>query len=177
MSTGDWAHVDRSDPRSQLFADTSESGVILCGACRVLRRCRLGVGHETLEADGTVHTTLMCPSDQEGGPQVAHGGWTAGVLDELSGHALLLRDEFAVTGTLTVRFVRPVPIMWPLSAKATVTGRDGRKVFVACELTLADAGELVATSEAVMIKRPSDHFDRHQRWLSQLGDHSPAETE
>jgi acyl-coenzyme A thioesterase PaaI-like protein len=177
MSSGEWAHLDRSDPRSPLFADTSESGVILCGACRVLRRCRLGVEHETLNDDGTVHSTLICPSDQEGGPQVAHGGWTAGVLDELSGHALLLRDEFAVTGTLTVRFVRPVPIMWPLSAKATVTGRDGRKVFVACELRLTEGGELMATSEAVMIRRPGDHFDRHQRWLSQLGDRSSGETE
>jgi hypothetical protein len=64
----------------------------------VLQRCRLGIEHETLNADRTVHSTLICPSDQEGGPQVAHGGWTAGVLDELSGHALLLRGMRADFG-------------------------------------------------------------------------------
>jgi acyl-coenzyme A thioesterase PaaI-like protein len=177
VTAEEWANLERSDRRSPLFAHTAESGVILCGGCRALRQCRLGIQRETLWADGTVRSELTCPSDQEGGPQVAHGGWTVGVLDELSGHALLVRDEFVVTRTLTVQFVRPVPIMWPLSAMAAVTSREGRKVFVSCELRLADAGELVATSEAVMIRRPGDHFARHQHWLSQFGDQSLADTE
>ena len=118
--------------------------------------------------DGSVRSEITCPADHEGGPSVAHGGWTAGVLDEMSGHVLLLSDEFAVTGEMSVRFVKPIPIERPLIGTTRITGRDGRRVYVSAELRLKDVNELIATSEAVMIKRPSDHFKRHQRWLASL---------
>jgi len=35
-----------------------------------------------LDSDGVMHANIRCPSDYEGGPQVAHGGWTAEILDE-----------------------------------------------------------------------------------------------
>lgn len=98
---------------------------------------------------------------------VAHGGWTASVMDEMSGHAVLLRDEFAVTGSLTVNFRKPVPLGHALLGRAWITTRQGRRVHVEAELRLADAGgDVVATSTAVMIRRPGDHFDRHERWLA-----------
>lgn len=163
-----WASVEHDNPGSALFADTSPGGVILCGSCRRLRRCRLGLHHATLTEDGSVRVDVSCPADHEGGPEVAHGGWTASVLDELSGHAVLLHDEFAVTGELTVKFIKPVPIRRPLIGLSRIAERKGREVFVEGELRLADAGELLATSRAVMIRRPDDHFERHQRWLATL---------
>jgi acyl-coenzyme A thioesterase PaaI-like protein len=90
------------------------------------------------------------------------------VLDEMSGHALLLRDEFAVTGELTVKYVRPVPIERSLIGTATIAGRDGRRVYVTGELRLVGADEVLAISRAVMIRRPGDHFDRHRQWLEDL---------
>jgi acyl-coenzyme A thioesterase PaaI-like protein len=118
--------------------------------------------------DGSVHSEIACPVDHEGGPRVAHGGWIAGVLDEMSGHALLMRDEFAVTGELTVKFVKPVPIERALTGTMRITERDGRRVHVDGELRLAGAEEVLATSRAVMIRRPNDHFRRHQTWLASL---------
>ena len=166
--TDTWASLDHRDPASHLFADASPTGVLLCRSCRVLRRCRLGIGREVLTEDGSVRSEVTYPTDHEGGPEVAHGGWTAGVLDEMSGHALLIRDEFAVTGELTVKFVRPIPIQRPLVGTTRITGRDGRRVYVTGELRIADVGEVVAISHAVMVRRPGDHFDRHQRWLNGL---------
>jgi acyl-coenzyme A thioesterase PaaI-like protein len=167
-AAGAWASLDHDNRESALFADTSPAGVLLCRSCRTLRRCRLGIHEETLTEDGAVRSDITCPSDQEGGPRVAHGGWTAGVLDEMSGHAVLLRNEFAVTGELTVKFVKPIPIERPLIGLTRITGRRGREVYVDAELRLADADAVLATSRAVMIRRPGDHFDRHQRWLSSL---------
>jgi acyl-coenzyme A thioesterase PaaI-like protein len=164
-----WARLEHHDRTSALFVDTSDTGVLLCRSCRSLRRCRLGIGLEQLTGDGSVRSEIVCPQDQEGGPHVAHGGWTASVLDEMSGHAVLLRDEFAVTGTLTVAFVKPIPILRPLIGRAWIASREGRQVHVHGELRLADTGDVVATSEAVMIRRPGDHFDRHQRWLASRG--------
>lgn len=161
-----WASLERSDRQSSLYVDTSDTGYVLCRSCRVARRCRLGIDAEEIAADGSVTFMLSCPRDHEGGPDVAHGGWTASALDEMSGHALLLLDEFAVTGTLTVKFRKPVPILRPLIGRAWIAERAGRRVHVCGELKLAPTGDLVATSTAEMIRRPSDHFEQHQRWLT-----------
>lgn len=162
-----WARLEHRDRESALFVDSSESGVLLCRGCGAQRHCRLGIQRETLGADGSVHSEVTCPPEHEGGPMVAHGGWTASVMDEMSGHAVLLRDEFAVTGSLTVNFRKPVPLGHALLGRAWITTRQGRRVHVEAELRLADAGgDVVATSTAVMIRRPGDHFDRHERWLA-----------
>src|SRR4051812_34949938 len=88
----------------------SQGGVPLCVACQRLGDCRLGLHVEALQVDGSVRTELMCDDSYEGGPGVAHGGWIAGVLDELVGHVPLRHGRLAVTGRLTVSFLRPVPI-------------------------------------------------------------------
>lgn len=165
----DHGRVERHDTTSALFGATSATGVTLCRSCVAPGRCRLGLLNETLRPDGVVVSEITCPRDHEGGPDVAHGGWTAGILDEMSGHALLVRDEFAVTGTLTIKFVRPVPVEWPLIGTATIVHREGRRVVVSCQLQLASSGAVVAVSEAIMVKRPPDHFDRHQSWLAEQG--------
>jgi hypothetical protein len=56
----------------------------------------------------------------------------------MSGHALLIRDEFAVTGELIVTFAKPIPIERPLRGIARITERQGREVYVESELRLAD---------------------------------------
>ncbi len=148
-----------------MYTPTSPTGVFLCHGCHALDRCRMGLQRETLGADGIVVSEIVCPSDSEGGPNVAHGGWTAGILDELVGHAMILRDEFAVTGTLEVVFHKPMPIELPLIGRAAIEKRDGRKAFVSARIELASNGTLLASAKAIMVKRDADHFERHEAWL------------
>lgn len=161
-------HAD--DPADPLYVARSSTGVVLCGSCRVLSRCRLGLRQETLEPDGVVVSEIECPRDNEGGPNVAHGGWTAGILDEMVGHALLLRGEFVVTGTLWVKFVKPVPVERPLIGRAREVGREGRRVFVEADIVLSGTDVVVASAAAIMVRRPADHFERHEEWLRGLSD-------
>ncbi|WP_433632573.1 PaaI family thioesterase [Nocardia sp. CA-120079] len=156
--------VDSRD-RSPVDAPESPDGVRLCFGCRALNRCRFGIERERLGDDGVVVSHVVCLRENEGGPEVAHGGWTASVMDELVGHTLLLNDEFAVTGTLTVKFVRPVPVGWPLIGRAWVVGRENRKAFVRATLELESSGAIVAEADATMIKRPASHFELHYQWL------------
>ena len=158
-------HTDADD---DLYAAKSASGVILCGSCRAASVCRLGLERETLGADGVVVSEIRCPRDNEGGPNVAHGGWTAGILDEMVGHAVIMRDEFAVTGTLHITFVKPVPIERPLIGRAWIVRREGRRVFVEATLDLAGSGVVVASAEAILVRRPGDHFQKHEAWLRSL---------
>jgi acyl-coenzyme A thioesterase PaaI-like protein len=129
----------------------------------------MGLQRETLRPDGIVLSEITCPGDAEGGPNVAHGGWTAGIMDELVGHAMMLREEFAVTGTLEVVFHKPMPIELPLIGTAQVDKREGRKAFVSACIELESSGVLLASAKAVMVKRPADHFERHEQWLETQG--------
>lgn len=159
------ASVDQSDPSSPFYAPTSPGGMSLCHGCRRLNRCRLGIESEQLNETGAVISRVVCPPTEEGGPKVAHGGWTAAVMDELAGHTLTMNAEFAVTGTLTVRFVRPVPIGWQLIGRAWITEREGRRVFIKATLELESSETIVAEADAIMIKRPATHFESHYKWL------------
>lgn len=141
--------------------------VALCGACRRLGRCRLGLGREEMHLDGSVLTHLVCDESNEGGPDVAHGGWTASVLDEVLGHVPLLGGELAVTGQLTVTYVKPVPINRPLVARAWTERREGHRWYLEGELLLESSGAVLARGSAVMVVRPSDHFARHRAWLAE----------
>jgi acyl-coenzyme A thioesterase PaaI-like protein len=84
------------------------------------------------------------------------------------GHAVIMRDEFAVTGTLHITFVKPVPIERPLIGRAWIVRREGRRVFVEATLELAGSGVVVASAEAILVRRPGDHFQKHEAWLRSL---------
>lgn len=159
------ASIDRSDPTSPFYSPESPGGMSLCHGCRRLERCRFGIESERLDADGVVISRVVCPPEQEGGPKVAHGGWISAVMDELAGHTLTMNAEFGVTGTLTVRFVRPVPVGWPLVGRARITAREGKKVFVTVTVELETSGAVLAEADAIMIKRPATHFEAHYEWL------------
>lgn len=117
--------------------------------------------------DGHVVTDLICSADNEGGPSVAHGGWTASVLDELTGHVPMLHGALAVTGRLEVTYVRPVPIGRPLRAYAWTERREGRRWYVTGEMQLLSTGAVLARGSAVMVVRDSGHFERHAQWLAE----------
>lgn len=146
----------------------TEHGVGLCGGCLSAARCHYGLTTERLDAEQTAHFELTCPAEHEGGPGVAHGGWTAAVLDEVLGHLPLLLGSRSVTATLTAHYVKPVPLERPLMARSWVDRRDGDKWFVSAELVLASSGALLATGTAVLIDRdPETHFGGFEEWLTE----------
>jgi len=151
--------------------------VSLCGACRRLGHCRQGLESETLGADGVVSFRLRCARENEGGSNVAHGGWTAGVMDELVGHVAVLCGQLAVTGQLNVTFVKPVPVEQPLTARARRVRQEGSRWFVRAVLCLEASGAELARADAILVERDPGHFTRHQQWLAdQLAEagHGPS---
>jgi acyl-coenzyme A thioesterase PaaI-like protein len=89
------------------------------------------------------------------------------VLDEVVGHVPLLSGQLAVTGQLSVRFVRPVPIERPLTARAELVRKEGSRWFVEATLNLAATGAELARAEAILVARDGGHFARHQAWLAE----------
>ncbi|MER6798188.1 PaaI family thioesterase [Amycolatopsis mediterranei] len=129
--------------------------------------CRLGVERERLEGDDTALFDDHSPRDQEGGPDVAHGGWTAAVLDECLGHVPLLHRVLSVTAELSVSFVKPVPVERPLEVRAWVERRAGSRWYIRGELVLLPNRALLAKASGIWVQRDPAHFDRHQRWLAE----------
>ena len=161
MTDANWAGSDfQSRPRSP-------DGFALCGACRKLNRCRLGLGSEWLRPDGSVESRLICGRENEGGPDVAHGGWTASIFDEVTGHVPMLHGVLAVTGRLDITYVKPVPVERELCSRAWPAEIGPTKWLVAGELRLASTGALLGSAEAVMVLRDVSHFERHRRWLAE----------
>lgn len=125
------------------FVDTFEDSPV-SGSANPLST-GLKVGHRGEEAVGRV--TLL-PGFQ-GAPDRAHGGVVAAIVDEVYGALLPMLGEMAFTGELSVRYVAPCPMGVPLEFRAWYDGRDGRKIYTACEGT-SDAGVFV-TSKATFI--------------------------
>lgn len=144
----------------------TEGGVIMCGACTATKQCRLGIRREWLEDEIAVFE-VACPRNQEGGPNVAHGGWTAAAMDEMLGHVPILHNQMSVTATLTVNFRKPVPVERPLLGRAWIDKVEGSKWFVSGELLLLPSRSVLATATGIWVSRDPSHFARHEKWLAE----------
>lgn len=103
------------------------------------------------------------PEHNAGVPNVMYGGLVACVIDCHSVWASIaatykaedrpLGDEpriWYVTGTLTVKYIKPTPINQPLQLKAWVDGAIGKKNRVVCELSADDI--VTATGDGIIIR-------------------------
>jgi hypothetical protein len=86
----------------------------------------------------------------EGPPTCVHGGVIAELFDELLGSANIIANRAAMTGTLTVRYRKPTPLLAPLDLVARFTGSEGRKVFAWSGIY--HDGELTAEAEGIFIE-------------------------
>ncbi len=86
----------------------------------------------------------------EGPPTCVHGGIIAEVFDELLGSANILNGRAGMTGTLTVRYRRPTPLLTELSLVARQTRVEGRKIF--SWGGIYHDGELTAEAEGIFIE-------------------------
>jgi acyl-coenzyme A thioesterase PaaI-like protein len=139
----------------------------LCVGCEALGHCRYGLTSERLDGDEAGCFELTCPPEHEGGPGVAHAGWTAGVLSEAVSRMLNLHGLPSLVAQLSVDYERPVPVGHPLRARSWVEGQDGNRRQVVGELTLVSSGTVVARARGVSVVRDRDvHYSTFERWLS-----------
>lgn len=93
--------------------------------------------------DGGVRAEVVFRPLHEGPPGAVHGGISAMILDHLLGQAVAAAGSAGMTGTLTVRYRRPVPYGTPLVATAEYTRTEGRKTWAEGRISLLDGESLV----------------------------------
>jgi acyl-coenzyme A thioesterase PaaI-like protein len=99
------------------------------------------------ERPGRVEGTLTFSPAYEGGPGTVYGGFIAAVFDGVLGRAVINSGRLGVTRSLTVRYLRPTPLLVPLRIEATIGRVDGRDVEVTGALWVED--RMTCEAEAV----------------------------
>jgi acyl-coenzyme A thioesterase PaaI-like protein len=99
----------------------------------------------------------------EGALGRVHGGMVAAVFDDLCGFVLAFVGRPGFSGRLEVSFHAPVPTEVPVEFRVRLREQRGRKLIVEGEARLD--GEVVATTEALMITVDQAHFETHVQEL------------
>lgn len=99
----------------------------------------------TVDPAGSAHARLV-PAPMFEGPQGAvHGGYLAMLLDAVMGTLVRSLGALAVTGKLTMRYLKPTPLDRPLRLSARVLSRESRKVTVEGEVTADEVRTVQST--------------------------------
>lgn len=88
-------------------------------------------------------------SAYEGPPGAVHGGFVAAAFDEVLGMAQSTSGQPGMTGTLTVRYLRPTPLHTEVRFDGELVRTEGRKIFTAGRVHAG--AEPTAEAEAVFI--------------------------
>jgi acyl-coenzyme A thioesterase PaaI-like protein len=99
--------------------------------------------------DHRAHAEATFGSAYEGPPGSVHGGFIAAAFDEVLGYVQSLSGQGGMTGTLSVRYIKPTPLHTPLFFEAEMVRVEGRKIFTRAYLEAE--GELRAEAEGLFI--------------------------
>jgi acyl-coenzyme A thioesterase PaaI-like protein len=97
-----------------------------------------------------IHGRVTFDYQYEGPPTLVHGGVIAELFDELMGAANVIAEKPAMTGTLTVRYRRPTPLLTPLDLVARCRGSEGRKVHTWA--AISHEGTITAEADGLFIE-------------------------
>lgn len=98
----------------------------------------------------TAYGTATMGWHYEGPPNSVHGGFVAALFDQFLGVAQKMTGEPGVTGTLSVRYLKPTPLCQELKLLGRVQAVEGRKNILHGEIWAGD--QLTASCEAIFIR-------------------------
>jgi len=109
----------------------------------------IGLRVRTFKTGEGVLAPILVPARYEGPRGATHGGIVTAYLDEvLAGAAVYATGRLSVTGEITVRFVKPVPLETPLLGRGRLTVRYDRYVDVEGSIEALETSEVLARARA-----------------------------
>jgi uncharacterized protein (TIGR00369 family) len=97
-----------------------------CFGCGGANEHGLQLTFEQDDASRRIRGVFRMAPQFQGGPGFVHGGIVATLLDEVMAKVSRFEEDYAVTGSLHIEYLKPVPIGEELSVQGWETGRDGR---------------------------------------------------
>lgn len=115
-----------------------------------------GLRVRCFQADDGVVSPIVIAPQYAGPPSTAHGGIVTACLDEvLAGVVAHTTRRIAVTGELTVRFVKPVPVEQPILGRGRLVADHGRFIDVEGQLEEFGTGRVLATARGRFFPVPN----------------------
>lgn len=108
------------------------------------------------EVGGSIVADAHFGQAYEGPPGCVHGGFVAAAFDEVLGAAQSLSGAPGMTGTLSVRYESPTPLLTDLRFEGRLAGVERRKIFV--EGTCHAGDRLTATATGIFISLQPGRF-------------------
>lgn len=115
------------------------------------------IDHENAEVKGDVTMAWQ----YEGPPGCVHGGFVAAVFDHFLGIGQKLSNDPGVTGTLSIRYIKPTPLNTQLTLIGKVKSEQGRKKVLVAEMWAGDV--LTASCEGLFISFDFDTLRKLQQ--------------
>ena len=131
-----------------------------CFACGLDNPIGLHIDGFSVE-DGEVTASFVGREDLRGTIGVLHGGVAATALDEILVWAgIFFEDVLAVTGTLDLRFRRPIRPSGPVCLRARVDDRSGQRLRLSGEVEV-DGAVAVSASGIYLVSVTVDEIVAH----------------
>ena len=119
-----------------------------------------GLHLEVYRSGESVFADVTFDERHIGAPCLAHGGAVAAACDDVLGFTLWIAATPAVTRSLTVEYLRPVPLHQTHRITAHIVSREGRALHVTATGT-GEGGIARFTASAVFIAVSPEHFAAH----------------
>lgn len=97
-----------------------------CFGCGGANARGMQLAFEQDDAVRRIRGVFRLGAEYQGGPGIVHGGIVATLLDEVMAKVSRFEKDVAVTGELTVEYLKPVPVGEDLTVEGWETERNGR---------------------------------------------------
>jgi uncharacterized protein (TIGR00369 family) len=123
----------------------------LCFGCGGANPRGMQLAFEQDDATRRIRGVFRIGAQYQGGPGFVHGGIVATLLDEVMAKVNRFEKDIAVTGEMTVEYLKPVRVDEELTVEGWETGRDGRLRMRQGEIRNA-AGAVLARSRGKFVE-------------------------
>jgi len=114
----------------------------------------------------TAVASVTFGSAYEGPPGCVHGGFVAAAFDEILGFVQSLSGQPGMTGTLSIKYLKPTPLHTELLFEAEYLRSEGRKIFTCARLS--SEGMLLAEAEGLFISLKPETREELKRKREEL---------
>jgi acyl-coenzyme A thioesterase PaaI-like protein len=97
--------------------------------------------------------------EHQGYPGYLHGGITSSLLDEVMGRVLIHQEVWAVTGSMEIKFRKPVPLDQELTIVGELTRNRSRGYEARGEIRLPD-GTVLVEGKGLYLHIPDEVIER-----------------
>lgn len=120
-----------------------------CFVCGDRNDAGLKLSFELSRSARSARTSTVLAEHFSGWPKAAHGGIVAALLDEAQVYACAAAGKYVATGTLNIRYRRPVPTGKTLEVSGEVIRAGGRAMSARSRIECE--GELLAEAEGRLV--------------------------